>query len=139
MNVGFTTTFLATFVQFLFAIRRLHGRRWCCIDVIDQLDVRVTRTSWPTLWCRQKKTGRPFVGAPLVHHHRRRHCIGPTIVRQLSFECWSHFPSGGKHLHRWFITIVVVIAFVPQLFGSFLLNGGAIFHQRETFAQLGLG
>ena len=67
------------------------------LNVIDQLDVRVTRASWPTLWCRQKSAGRPFVGAPL-----RRRCIGSTIVRQLSFEV------------------------------------GAIFHQRETFAQFGL-
>ena len=46
---------------------------------------------------------------------------------------------GRLLVHRLFITIVVVIALVPQLFGSFLLSVGPIFHQRETFAQLGLG
>ena len=46
---------------------------------------------------------------------------------------------GRLLVHRLFITIVVVIAFVPQLFGSFLLSVVAIFHRKETFAQLGLG
>ena len=36
---------------------------------------------------------------------------------------------GRLLVHRLFITIVVVIALVPQLFGSFLLSVGAIFHQ----------